>query len=50
MRHADRTLRLLAEGDMNSIFQGGLHEFLRDFIAGNSELASMTATTYHFND
>jgi uncharacterized alpha-E superfamily protein len=39
----------LARGDMNGILQAGLHEFLRDFIAGNNRLASQIAATYHFN-
>jgi hypothetical protein len=35
---------------MTAIFQSGLHEFLLEFIRGNSELASLIARTYHFND
>ena len=35
---ASETRRLLAEGDMNAIFQSGLHEFLADFIARNNRL------------
>lgn len=50
MKRADGTLEMLAQADMVTIFQRGLHEFLREFIAGNSELASQIATTYHFND
>ncbi len=50
MKRADGTLEMLSQADMVTIFQRGLHEFLRDFIAGNSELASEIAATYHFND
>ncbi len=47
---ADETLRLLADGDMNTIFQSGLHEFLAEFIARNNRLGSEISTTYHFTD
>lgn len=47
---AHETRRLLAEGDMNAIFQSGLHEFLSEFIARNNQLASEISTTYHFTD
>jgi uncharacterized alpha-E superfamily protein len=47
---AHETRRLLAEGDMNAIFQSGLHEFLSEFIARNNRLASEISTTYHFTD
>ena len=47
---AHETRRLLAEGDMNDIFQSGLHEFLGEFIARNNRLASEISTTYHFTD
>ncbi len=50
MKHADDTLEMLSGADMVTIFQLGMHEFLRNFIAGNSALASEIATTYHFND
>lgn len=50
MRMADATLAKLSDADMTAIFQSGLHEFLLDFIRGNSELASLIARTYHFND
>ena len=46
---AEEILRRLADGDMNRILQAGLHEFLRDFIAGNNRLASEIAAAYHFN-
>lgn len=47
---AQETLQQLADGDMNAIFQSGLHEFLADFIARNNRLASLISTTYHFAD
>ena len=47
---AHETRRLLAEGDMNAIFQSGLHEFLGEFIARNNLLGSEISTTYHFTD
>jgi len=47
---ANATRRHLAEGDMNTIFQSGLHEFLADFIARNNRLASEISSTYHFSD
>jgi uncharacterized alpha-E superfamily protein len=40
----------VAEGDMNAIFQSGLHEFLAEFIARNNRLGSEISTTYHFAD
>jgi uncharacterized alpha-E superfamily protein len=47
---ARETRRRLAEGDMQAIFQSGLHEFLSDFIACNHRLASEISSTYHFSD
>src|SRR6476620_1683105 len=47
---AQETRQLLAEGDMNAIFQSGLHEFLGEFIARNNRLGSEISTTYHFTD
>ena len=47
---ANETLRQLADGDMNMIFQSGLHEFLADFIARNNRLGTEISTTYHFTD
>ncbi len=40
---------ILEEGDINRIFQSGLHEFLEDFIARNNRLGSEIAEAYHFN-
>ena len=45
-----RSLRELAEGDMETIFQSGLHEFLADFIARNNRLGDEISTAYHFTD
>ena len=45
---AVRTEALLAESDMDAIFQGGLHEFLIDFIARNYRLSGEIARDYHF--
>jgi uncharacterized alpha-E superfamily protein len=47
---ANETRRLLMAGDMNAIFQSGLHEFLADFIARNNGLASEISAAYHFTD
>jgi uncharacterized alpha-E superfamily protein len=46
---AQQTLAMLEQGDINTIFQSGLHEFLTDFIARNSELGSQISDAYHFN-
>jgi predicted proteasome-type protease len=43
-------LRELAEGDMDAIFQSGLHEFLAGFLARNNRLGCEIASTYHFTD
>jgi uncharacterized alpha-E superfamily protein len=40
----------LAEGDMDAIFQSGLHEFLGDFIARNNRLGREISAAYHFTD
>src|SRR5262245_60021220 len=48
LAHANR--QLLAEGEMNAIFQSGLHEFLGDFIARNNRLGTEISATYHFTD
>jgi uncharacterized alpha-E superfamily protein len=47
---AGETLRQLADGDMNAIFQSGLHEFLADFIARNNRLGCQISAAYHFPD
>ena len=47
---ARETLRQLIEGDMNAIFQSGLHEFVVDFIARNNRLGAEISKAYHFVD
>jgi uncharacterized alpha-E superfamily protein len=46
---ANETARFLAEGDINAVFQSGLHEFLQDFISRNNRLGNEVAEAYHFN-
>ena len=48
--HAGETLRILVDGNMTTIFQSGLHEFLADFIARNNRLGSEISAAYHFAD
>jgi hypothetical protein len=38
----------LKGADMDQIFQAGLHEFLQDFIAGNTALSASIAKNYNF--
>jgi uncharacterized alpha-E superfamily protein len=38
----------LKSGSMDQIFQSGLHEFLRDFMAANDRLSQSIAETYNF--
>ena len=38
----------LKEGNMEQIFQSGLHEFLQDFIEGNTRLSQSIAKHYNF--
>jgi uncharacterized alpha-E superfamily protein len=47
---AAEMLREIAEGDMDAIFQSGLHEFLADFLARNNKLACEISAVYHFTD
>jgi uncharacterized alpha-E superfamily protein len=47
---ASDILHSLADGDMDTIFQSGLHEFLNDFIASNNRLGSEISATYYFTD
>lgn len=44
----DRSLAKLASGRIVSIFEEGLHEFLRDFIECNSKLGNEVAQAYRF--
>lgn len=46
---AQETRTLLEEGDINVVFQSGLHEFLLDFIARNNRLGAEISDAYHFN-
>lgn len=45
---ARSTLTLLANGNIDTIFQSGLHEFLLDFIARNNRVAQEISDAYHF--
>jgi len=45
---AAKTRLLVAEGTMDAIFKGGLHEFLTDMIARNNALSTQLAADYHF--
>ncbi len=47
---ARSTLIDLAQGNMDNIFQSGLHEFLAAFIARNNRLGCEISATYHFTD
>lgn len=42
--------RLLEGRDISTIIQGGLHEFLLDFVARNNRLGEEIARAYHFTD
>lgn len=46
---ANDTSELLAEGDINAIFQSGLHEFLVDFISRNNRLGFEISEAFYFN-
>jgi uncharacterized alpha-E superfamily protein len=39
---------LLARGNIDNIFQSGLHEFIEDFIVRNNRLGNEVAEAYHF--
>lgn len=43
------TLGLLEHGDIDTIFQAGLHEFLLDFIARNNRVGHEISEAYSFN-
>ena len=47
---AKETLRQLTEGDMNAIFQSGLHDFLAGFIERNNKLSALISASYCFAD
>lgn len=46
---AKETLAMLENGNIDMIFQSGLHEFLTDFLARNNRLGHQISTVYHFN-
>ncbi|WP_072370667.1 alpha-E domain-containing protein [Hyphomicrobium sp. NDB2Meth4] len=43
------TRNLLSSGNIDDIFQSGLHEFIEDFIIRNNRLGNDVAEVYHFN-
>ncbi len=45
---AHQTYQRLLTGNMDAIFQSGLHEFLREFMAANNALSASIAKTYNF--
>jgi uncharacterized alpha-E superfamily protein len=45
---AHETYHRLKKGNMDDIFQAGLHEFLQDFISGNAKLSASIAKNYNF--
>jgi uncharacterized alpha-E superfamily protein len=45
---AAQTCRRLKEGDMERIFQDGLHEFLQEFMAANNNLSRRIAVDFNF--
>ena len=47
---AGEILRELADGDMNAIFQSGLHDFLAALIARNDRLGREISSAYHFTE
>ena len=40
---------MLENGDIDTIFQSGLHEFLTDFLDRNNRLGQEISVAYHFN-
>ena len=47
---AEATRDWLMEGDIQQIFQSGLHEFVQNFIARNNQLGREISQAYHFAD
>ena len=43
-----QTQNQLRTGNMEDIFQGGLHEFIQDFMQSNNDLSAAIAKTYNF--
>jgi uncharacterized alpha-E superfamily protein len=46
---AHATLSMLENGDIDTIFQSGLHEFLTEFLDRNNRLGQEISVAYHFN-
>jgi uncharacterized alpha-E superfamily protein len=46
---ARATLSMLESGDIDTIFQSGLHEFLTEFLDRNNRLGREISEAYHFN-
>jgi uncharacterized alpha-E superfamily protein len=46
---AKSTIGLLDRGDIETIFQSGLHEFVIEFIARNHRVTQEVSEAYHFN-
>ncbi|MBA4130471.1 MAG: hypothetical protein C0519_03505 [Hyphomicrobium sp.] len=46
---AHETLAMLENGNIDTIFQSGLHEFLTDFLGRNNRVAQEISEAYHFN-
>lgn len=46
---AHETLNMLEHGDIDTIFQSGVHEFLTDFLGRNNRVAQEISQAYHFN-
>lgn len=46
---AHATLTMLENGNIDTIFQSGLHEFLTDFLDRNNRLGQEISVAYHFN-
>jgi uncharacterized alpha-E superfamily protein len=45
---ADEVTKMLAGNNMDSIFQGGLHEFLTEFISRNNHVTEALSESYNF--
>jgi uncharacterized alpha-E superfamily protein len=45
---AQDTYQRLKNGNMDDIFQSGLHEFLQDFVSRNARLSASIGTNYNF--
>ncbi len=47
---ARATRALFDHNDMDNVFQGGLHEFLTNFLARNNQLSEEISSDFHFHD